>query len=105
MRVMKNTIEISGKKYKVKKIYGEDWRKIFKFDMERKDILLIDFVDKHCGIIASVLEDVSAEELQEKFSVDEVMSIYDDVLKYLLKLLSAKTGDEKNAVEGVEENQ
>ena len=101
----KKTIIINGKKYTVKKIFAKDWRRIFKFDEERKDILLIDFVDKHCEIIASVLEDVSAEELQENFSVNEVMAVYNDFLKYLLTLLSAKTGDEKNAVEGVEENQ
>ena len=102
---MENKIVINGKEYKVKKILAKDWRRIFKFDGERKDILIIDFMDKHCEIIASVLEDVSAEELQENFSVDEVMAVYNDVLKYLLTLLSAKTGDEKNAVEGVEENQ
>lgn len=102
---MKNTIEINGKEYKAKKILAKDWREIFKFDEGRKDILLIDFVDKHCEIIANVLEGVSAEELQETLSVDEVMTVYNDVLKYLLTLLSAKTSDEKNVVEGVKENQ
>ena len=102
---MKNTIEINSKDYKIKKILAKDWREIFKFDENRKDILLVDFVDKHCEIIASVLEDVTAEELQDVLSVDEIMAIYNDILKYLLTVLNAKKGDEKNAVEGVEENQ
>ena len=102
---MENKIVINGKEYKVKKILAKDWRRIFKFDGERKDILIVDFMDKHCEIIASVLDNVSVEELQDTLSVDEIMTIYNDVLKYLLTLLSAKTGDEKNAVEGVEENQ
>lgn len=101
----KSTIEINGKEYKVKKILSKDWRRIFKFEEERKDILLIDFIDKHCEVIAGVLEGVTAEELQEELSVDEVMKVYNDVLKYLLELLSRKPGEEKNAGEGGELNQ
>ena len=103
--MMKNTIEINGKEYKIKKILAKDWREIFKFDENRKDILLIDFVDKHCEIIAGILEDVTADELQDTLTVDEIMEIYNAILKYLLTLLSAKKDDEKNVVEGEESSQ
>lgn len=102
---MKNIIEINGKEYKIKKIYSKNWREIFQFEGSRKDILLVDFADKHCEIIASVLEDVTAEELKETLAVNEIMELYNRIVKYLLKMLSEKTGEEKNAVEGVEENQ
>ena len=103
--MMKNTIEINGKEYKIKKILAKDWREIFKFDENRKDILLINFVDKHCEVLAGVLEDVTVEELQNTLTVDEIMEIYNAILKYLLTLLSAKKDDEKNAVEGKELSQ
>ena len=101
----KSTIEINGKEYKIKKILAKDWRRIFKFEEERKDILIIDFIDKHCEVIAGVLEGVTAEELQDVLSVDEVMKVYDGIVKYLLELLSRKSGEEKNADEGGELNQ
>ena len=97
---MDNTINVVGKEYRVKKIKAKNWREIFKFEEERKDILIIDFIDKHCEVIAGVLEGVTAEELQENLSVEEVMQVYSELVKYLLRLLTEKADDEKNGENG-----
>jgi len=104
--IEKPQIVVDGKARTIRKVYAKDWRELFKFDGERQELILVDFVDKHCEIIANLFDDITVEELQENFTVEEIMILYKDILKYFLQLLSSKSGgDEKNATDAGEADQ
>ncbi|MBR1728065.1 MAG: hypothetical protein IJ728_00850 [Selenomonadaceae bacterium] len=99
----KPKIEINGKTYEIKPIKARDWRRFFKFDEERKDLLTVEFIEKHCELLAGMFEDfITIDELLNHLTVSEVINLYDECLKYFLSLLTEKLGEVKNAEETAE---
>lgn len=98
----KLTIEVNGKKYEIKKVGMPDWREFFKFDGEKKDLLTYEFLDKHCEIIAMFFDGITANDLIDNLEIGDVLKIYNDILDYLMELLTSKLGldEEKNVQTG-----
>ena len=97
----KPVIEIKGQRYEIKHVKACDWREFFKFDSEKKGILTYEYLDKHCEIIAGFFDGVSVDDLIENLEIADVLKIYDDILMYLMFLLTSKLGkNEKNAETG-----
>ena len=97
----KPVIEIKGQRYEIKHVKACDWRDFFKFDSEKKDILTYDFLDKHCEVIAGFFDGVSTEDLLENLEIEDILKIYNDILVYLMNLITSKLKiNEKNAGTG-----
>lgn len=102
MTTKKPTIEINGKMYEIKKVRPRDWREFFKFDSEKQDVITYEFLDKHCEVIAGFFDGLTADELLDNLEIGDVLKIYNDILTYLMVLLTSKLGkaEEKNVEAG-----
>lgn len=90
----KPTLTINGNKIEMPKVKARVWREIVKFDSERKTIPVADYVDKHCEIIALIFG-VDKDTLLDNIDISDIIPVYTQAVTYLLKLLYAKTTDDK----------
>lgn len=94
-------VKINGQKYDMIEPKARMWRKFTEFAENRKELLTIDYIDKHCEVLAEVFEGLTADDLLDNLQVGEVLKLYTDCFRYLMTLLVSRVGEveEKNAVE------
>lgn len=90
-------IKIDGKEYKAKKPKARAWRELMKFDENKKDIKTDEFIDKHAELIASLFEDLSADDILDNVDIDDILKIYHDVFLWITELISSKLSVIPNA--------
>lgn len=49
-------LELEGKIYEMKKPRAKDWSGFIKFDEERKNLNLSEYIEKLCGFMATIFE-------------------------------------------------
>lgn len=82
----------------MKKPKARFWATFAKFDDERTKIPLVDYVDKLCEFLATLFDDVSADDLLDNVELSEVQNIYRECSNYLWTLLGGKVEElEKNS--------
>ena len=98
----KPTIVLNGKTYEMKTPKAKLWRVIVKFNEERRNFPVEEFIEEHAKIIAAAF-DVEVEEVLSGLDVDEVLPTYFNIFTSVLSLLTAKLAvSKKNAAEEVE---
>lgn len=91
-------IEINGVKYAMKKPKARDWSAYAKFEGERKNIPLIEYVDKLCEFLATQFEGVTADDLLDNLELGEVQKTYRECSTYFWDMLTGKFEEiEKNS--------
>ena len=95
----KPKITIDGKEIEMSTPKARLWREIIKFDAERKNLPVEDFVDDHAKIIASAFG-ITADEVLDNLKVEDILPTYFEVLSSVLLMLTAHMPTaKKNAVE------
>lgn len=91
------TIEINGVTYKMIKPKAKNWAKFAKFDAERKNLNLEEYVDSLCDFMADIFEGVTKEDLLDNLYLEEVQKKYYECANCYWNLLSGKFEElEKN---------
>lgn len=90
------TITIDGKTIEMKKTFVEVFRKILKLDAERTSIPAIEFIDRHCEVIALAFG-VTAEQVYDNLDVAEIIPLYSDISIFMSERLAGKV--KKNEAE------
>lgn len=85
-------ILINGKKHSPAKPKAKQWRELMEFDEIKSEIQFEKYVDSHIEIIVKSFNNpaVTVEALQDNFEVDELITIYRQLITYFCKLLSGK---------------
>ena len=83
------TITIDGETFELKKTLVQVFRKILKLEMERREIPLNEFVDRHCEIIALAFG-VTEEQVYDNLDVADVIPKYSEVSIYLSERLAGR---------------
>lgn len=84
------TIEINGETIKLAKTTVHTLREVLKLDAERRELSMIDFLDRSCEVLALAFG-VTPEQVYDTLDVEELMPKYIEVLTYLLERLSGKS--------------
>lgn len=90
------TITIDSKTIEIKKTSVEVFRKILKLDSERSEIPALDFVDRHCEVIALAFG-VTDEQVYSNLDVADLIPKYSEVSIYLSERLAGRV--KKNEAE------
>lgn len=91
-------IEINGVIHEMKKPVARGWKSVEKFEQERKNIPLIDYVDKLCEFLAPLFEGVTADDLLDNVPLEDIQKIYAECYVCYFNLLSGKFEElEKNS--------
>lgn len=86
---MKPTIVFNGKAIEILKPTVEVLRETLKLDAERRELSTLDFIDRHCEIIARAFG-VTADEVYANLSAEDMLPMYNDILAYQLEQLTAR---------------
>lgn len=98
-------IVLDGKEYTTINPKARVWREFVKFDEQKKELELINYVDKHAEMIASVFNDeVTADKILDNIDLDDIMPIYNDVFRWLLSQISTKLNKIPNAATPAEQD-
>ena len=98
----KPKITIDGKEIEMQTPKARLWREIIKFDSERRDLPVDNFVDEHAAIIAKAFN-ISVDEVLDNLEVSEILPTYSQVLGTVLLLLTEHLPQaKKNTVEVAE---
>ena len=74
------------------------WRKFMKFDDEKKNMKLRDYIDKHAEMIALVFDDeVTADKVLDNFDLNKIIPFYNDVFVWVITLITGKLDKIPNA--------
>ena len=91
-------ININGVNHEMKKPLARDWKNFEKFEQDRKQIPLADYVDKLCEFLATLFDGVTADDLLDNLPLDEVQQLYADCYLAYWNLLRGKIDElEKNS--------
>jgi hypothetical protein len=85
-------IIINNRKYKPGKSKAKMWRELMKFDEQKTDIPLEDFIDAHAEMIVKTFAnpDITPELILENLDMDEILPLYTTVFKWFCSQLNAK---------------
>ena len=96
----KPALIINNKTYEPRELKARIWRKILEFDESKKDLLSVDFIDKHAEIISMIFP-VSTDDILDNLNLEDILKVYNDCLTYILQLIGSKleiaNKEEKNA--------
>ena len=91
-------IEVDGVKYEMRRPKANMWADFAKFDEERKNLPITEYVDKICEFLASQFEGLTKDALLDNLFLEEVQKKYFECAGFLWNLLTGKFEElEKNS--------
>ena len=94
----KPTLTINGKVIEMPAVKARIWREVMALTAERKNISTVDFVERHCDVIAMAFN-ITKDDVLDNISVEDVLPTFNTILVYISSLITAKLGDTKKNVD------